>query len=245
MRQLTTIAALAGLIVRPGACRAVLLAAVTEMKAEMSYAPLYEKYSQYTMIPRPTYVNNLTLVDAYREVPGCVIECGVWRGGMIAGLAEVLGPDRDYAIFDSFEGLPPAQEIDGSRARNWQSRKSPANYYDNCCAPQAFVDQAMLAAGAKKVSIYAGWFQDTLKGYSPPCPIAVLRLDGDWYESTMTCLEGLFWHMAPGGLVIIDDYSAWDGCRRAVHDFLSRHKSPARILRWRNDVTYIQVPSQT
>ena len=243
MRLFTPIAALAGMIVKPRARRAAFSAALAAVRAELTYAPLYDKYAPFTMIPRATYINNLALVDSFRKVEGCVVECGVWRGGMIAGIAEVLGADRPYIVFDSFEGLPPAREIDGSGAQAWQSNKSAPGYYDNCSAPRTFVDQALKAAGAKNVSVNAGWFESTMKGYTPPSPIAVLRLDGDWYESTMTCLEGLFRHLAPDGVIIVDDYSAWDGCRRAVHDFLSRHESPARILRWRNDVTYIQVPS--
>jgi O-methyltransferase len=60
-------------------------------------------------------------------------------------------------------------------------------------------------------------------------PIAILRLDGDWYESTTVALENLFKYVADDGIVVIDDYYAWDGCSRAVHDFLSRHHSSARL----------------
>jgi O-methyltransferase len=74
-----------------------------------------------------------------------------------------------------------------------------------------------------------GWFESTLPAFVPPCPIAVLRLDGDWYESTMTALESLFKHLSRDGIVILDDYYAWEGCSRAVHDFLSRHQSNARL----------------
>jgi O-methyltransferase len=56
-----------------------------------------------------------------------------------------------------------------------------------------------------------------------------LRLDGDWYDSTLVVLESLFKHLAPDGIVIVDDYYAWDGCSRAVHDFLSRNSLTARI----------------
>ncbi|HUR81434.1 MAG TPA: TylF/MycF/NovP-related O-methyltransferase, partial [Thermoanaerobaculia bacterium] len=65
--------------------------------------------------------------------------------------------------------------------------------------------------------------------FVPPEPIAILRIDGDWYESTLTALEALWKYLAPNGIVIVDDYYAWDGCSRAVHDFLSRHQSTARI----------------
>ena len=87
----------------------------------------------------------------------------------------------------------------------------------------------MARAGAKNVALVEGWFENTL----PQCrfdePIALLRLDADWYESTMICLRNLFHRVAPGGLIIIDDYYAWDGCSRAVHDFLSSESAPERI----------------
>jgi O-methyltransferase len=189
----------------------------------------YGKYRQFTMAPRSYFMRNMMIVDARRHVKGCVIECGVWRGGMAAGMAEVLGPDREYFLFDSFEGLPPATEQDGEVARNWQKDTQGATYYDNCRAPIEFAERAMKLSGAANYKLVKGWFENTLPHFVPPSPIAVLRLDGDWYESTMTALESLFKHLASDGIVILDDYYAWDGCSRAVHDFLSRHQSTARL----------------
>jgi O-methyltransferase len=172
---------------------------------------------------------NLRIVDSYRHVQGCVVECGVWRGGMSAGMAEVLGPDRDYFLFDSFEGLPPATNLDGEDAKRWQQDVTSETYYDNCRAPIDFARRAMEMSGVPRYTLVKGWFENTLPSFVPPAPIAILRLDGDWYESTLVALESLFRHLAPGGVVIIDDYYAWDGCSRAVHDFLSRHQSTVRI----------------
>jgi O-methyltransferase len=84
-----------------------------------------------------------------------------------------------------------------------------------------------------------GWFKDTLATFVPPAPIAVLRLDGDWYESTWQCLEALYPHVAPGGLIIIDDYYAWDGCARAVHAYLAQHQLAERIRQSRAGVAYV------
>lgn len=68
------------------------------------------------MITADDYVENLRLARWVGQVRGSIIECGTWRGGMIAGIADVLGRDRRYYLFDSFEGLPPAKEIDGAAA---------------------------------------------------------------------------------------------------------------------------------
>jgi O-methyltransferase len=181
------------------------------------------------MAPRRVFWSNMLVVDERRHVRGCVVECGVWRGGMTAGMAEVLGPEREYFLFDSFEGLPPATERDGERARRWQRGTQSDVYYENCRAPAEFAERAMELAGVPRFKLMKGWFENTLPAFVPPCPIAVLRLDGDWYESTSIALECLFKHLAPGGIAILDDYLAWEGCSRAVHDFLSKNQSTARI----------------
>jgi O-methyltransferase len=189
----------------------------------------FQRFAEFTMIPRETYFANLALAERARPVPGCVIECGVWRGGMSAGLVSVLGPERAYFLFDSFEGLPAAAAIDGAAAIAWQKDTGGRTYYDNCSAAPEFAERAMRLAGATAFTLVRGWFNSTVPAFVPPAPIALLRLDGDWYESTMTCLDGLFDHVAPGGLIVLDDYYAWDGCSRAVHDFLSKRKATERI----------------
>ena len=67
---------------------------------------VYEKYAAFTMIPQSDYLLNLQLAETVSEIEGAVVECGVWRGGMIAGIAEVLGGSREYILCDSFQGLP-------------------------------------------------------------------------------------------------------------------------------------------
>ncbi|MCW2573700.1 MAG: hypothetical protein JWO88_3758 [Frankiales bacterium] len=190
---------------------------------------LHRKYRAFTMAPRYYFWRNLLIVNERRHVAGCVVECGVWRGGMSAAMAEVLGPERQYFLFDSFEGLPVPTAMDGSAAVAWQQDTQSPTYYGNCRAEIGFAEQAMRLSGAPNYRLIKGWFDQTLPNFSPPCPIAVLRLDGDWYESTLVALESLYKHLAPGGIVIIDDYYAWDGCSRAVHDFLSRHHLTARV----------------
>ena len=106
---------------------------------------------------------------------------------MIAGIAEILGADREYFLFDSFEGLPPATAMDGERAKAWQKDTQSPTYYDNCRAPIEFAERAMKLSSARKYKIVKGWFDDTLPKFVPPCPIAILRLDGDWYEFDPSC----------------------------------------------------------
>lgn len=200
---------------------------------------MYGKYREFTMAPRSYFLRNMVIADSRRHVKGCVVECGVWRGGMSAGMAEVLGPGREYFLFDSFEGLPPATEADGEYAKTWQQDTRGETYYDNCRAPIEFAERAMRLTGAPNYKLVKGWFENTLPEFVPPSPIAILRLDGDWYESTMVALESLFKHLSPDGIVILDDYYAWDGCSRAVHDFLSKHQLAARLTQ-RYDICVIE-----
>jgi len=198
-------------------------------RRSIQFGRIYSRFRDFTMIPREMYVNNLLLAERVKRVPGCVVECGVWRGGMSAGIASMLGPARRYFLYDSFDGLPPAKAIDGQKALEWQKNTQSPNYHDNCSAPPEFARRAMTLAGATSFELVQGWFHETLPGKQIDGPIALLRLDGDWYESTMICLEHLFDQVTPGGLVILDDYYAWDGCSRALHDFLSRRSAVERV----------------
>jgi hypothetical protein len=186
---------------------------------------------------RFTIEQALAAVD--RDLPGVIVECGVWRGG--AAAATLLGQLQQYGavrrpaiLLDSFEGLPPAQERDGPLALAYQANDGTLTYLDNC---RAGVDEvraglAALALPATSYELVPGWFEETVPALAQRLSgmgIAFLRLDGDWYDSTMVCLEHLVPLVAEEGVIIIDDYYAWDGCARAVHDYLSRHDLAYRI----------------
>ena len=192
------------------------------------------------MIPVESFVYNLELCDLYREIEGSVVECGVWRGGMSAGMAELLGDERIYYLFDSFEGLPEAHEIDGKDAIAWQSEKDSETYFDNCKSEMEVAEKAMALSGANKVKIIKGWFAETLSAVQINVPIAILRLDCDWYDSTLECITRFYPMLAEGGLILMDDYFMWDGFAKAIHDYLSANKLPVRIRQWKNsDLYYI------
>jgi O-methyltransferase len=179
------------------------------------------------MIWEPQYVDNLHLVKKLEAVEGCVVECGTWRGGMIAGIAEVLGSRRRYYLCDSFEGLPPATEIDGESAKAWQKNTTGDTYRNNCTASEDEARSAMSRSPAEDVRIVKGWFESTLPKL-PSEPIALLRLDGDWYDSTKCILDNLADRVVSGGLIIVDDYYVWEGCTLAVNEFAVRTKQRIR-----------------
>lgn len=191
------------------------------------------------MIPENYFIDNLALINRFSHIEGSVVECGVWRGGMIAAIAELLGNDRKYFLFDSFEGLPQVKEIDGESAKAWQLDTQSAWYHNNCTAEKEYAERAMQLSGVVNYKINQGWFNATLPAFNVSQSIAILRLDGDWYDSTMDCFRYLYPSVAPGGLVIIDDYYAWDGCSRAVHDYLSMHSLTARIHQYNDSLCFI------
>jgi O-methyltransferase len=205
---------------------------------------LFRKYQGSTMISRDDFIANLALVAAHIDDPrligGTVFECGTWRGGMSAALIELCGPDREYFFFDSFEGLPPAKELDGERAIAFQRDKNHPLYHDNNTASLAEFEGTIAHAGGPhhRIHIFKGYFDKTLPSFTPP-PIALLRLDADWYDSTMICLSKFWDAVLPGGLVLIDDYYAWEGCSRAIHDFLSQRKATQQIRQAASQLAYI------
>jgi len=212
---------------------------VDKLDHKALYYQLYKKYQDFTMIQGSVYCENLYVVDKFvRKIDGDVVECGVWRGGMSAGIAELLGPARSYYLFDSFEGLPPAKEIDGIGALEWQKNTNGATYFDNCTAEIGFATKAMDLTKSKYL-LKKGWFNDTLPEFKTETPIALLRLDGDWYDSTMDCLKYLYPQVQKEGVIILDDYYTWDGCSRATHDYLSSITSASRVYSSPKGVCYI------
>lgn len=219
-----------------------LKAAYREERREVQMRQIYDMFSHFTMVPPSEFIRNLKICQKIETLSGAVVECGVWRGGMIGGIAKLLGNERSYYLFDSFEGLPPAQDVDGKAAKDWQANTTSESYWNNCKAEISFAQQAMekaLNGETKKVHFIKGWFNETLKETHFNEPIALLRLDGDWYESTMTCLEVLFPCICENGIIIIDDYYAWDGCSKAVHDYLSKHQRTERLSQYENNTAYI------
>ena len=172
-------------------------------------------------------------------LPGVVLECGTWRGGcsvaMLLVQRELFGKVlKPVYMLDSFEGLPAGDHRDGPLAAEWQAGADQDKYFDNCKAAQEDLQNLLkqhqfLAAEYKLVR---GWFENTVPNVALELSeqgIAVLRLDGDWYASTDVSLRHLCPITSERGVVLIDDYYAWDGCARAVHDYLSRNDLPYRI----------------
>jgi O-methyltransferase len=157
---------------------------------------------------------------------------------MSAAMAETLH-SRTTVLFDSFEGLPPPEGIDGPTAFNYANDVTARFYFDNCRATEEEARETMARTGST-FRIFSGWFDKTVPKYAAEgATIAVLRLDCDWYASMLVCLEQLFPRVVPGGLVIVDDYGWYDGCTRAVHHYLARTGATEVIRSTRSGVAYL------
>jgi O-methyltransferase len=154
-----------------------------------------------------------------RDVPGDLIETGVWRGGSAIFMRAVLhaygDPSRVVWAADSFQGLPPPDDALYPADAGDVHWKSPHLSVSVDVVKANFARYGLLD---DRVRFLVGWFRDTL----PTCPaeqLSVLRLDGDMYESTIVALRSLYPKLSVGGYVIVDDYGAVPACRKAVEDF--------------------------
>jgi O-methyltransferase len=154
-------------------------------------------------------------------IPGDLIETGVWRGGACILMRGVLAAhgitDRKVYVADSFRGFPPVEEAQDVGDDPDESRAYLAVSLET--VRENFRRYGLLD---EQVVFLEGWFKATL----PQAPIeqlAILRLDGDMYGSTMDALTALYPKLAPGGFCIVDDYGAIEACKQAVTDYRAAH----------------------
>jgi O-methyltransferase len=195
-----------------------------------------------TMLPMPRLFDAydaIRVVDA-EGIPGDVVECGVWNGGCVGvmALAHEHGKPatgRTFHLFDSFEGLPQPTEKDVDVVNDFRAQNPDAEIKesgadnlvaigacagDNKPAVEKFL-VGTLGIDRDWLNFHVGWFQDTVPNSQAIGQIAVLRLDGDWYDSTKVCLEGFYDRVVENGFIIIDDYGCFAGCRDAVDEFMA------------------------
>ena len=184
---------------------------------------------------------NILLVSEYllsSKIEGDFVECGVWKGGSVALMAHSLrmrNEIRDIHLFDCFDDIcQPDLTVDGEKAVR---EAGGAEFSKGALIPLKGIYDSRGGAGnelkvkslivddigypSEHVIIHKGWFQDTLpEARNKIRQIALLRLDGDWYASTKVCLENLYDKVVVGGVIIIDDYECYEGCKKAVDEFL-------------------------
>lgn len=194
---------------------------------------LYSAVAPFTMTcpERVVALRDAVRYVVDREIRGAMVECGVWRGGSMMVMARTLqelGDTRDLYLYDTFEGMtaPTVEDVSwtgesADQILQKSSRRSGRNVW--CIAGIDDVRRNVFSTGypPERIHLVEGKVEDTLQN-QPPEEIALLRLDTDFYSSTLHELEILYPRLASGGVLIIDDYGHWQGARRAVDEFFDR-----------------------
>ena len=196
---------------------------------------------------RLTYLSIEALNDLFEAAaeadgagrPGVFLEAGCALGGSAIVLARAKERERPLLVHDVFGMIPPPTEADGedvqARYETIASGRSPGlgedTYYgyepDLISKVRQNFERFGLSPEDNAVSLVQGLFQDTIVGDEP---VALAHIDGDWYESVRTCLERIGPRLVPGGVMVIDDYFMWSGCRRAVDEFLAGYPDQYRTV---------------
>ncbi|MES2734297.1 MAG: TylF/MycF/NovP-related O-methyltransferase [Bacteroidota bacterium] len=202
---------------------------------EPEFLALYEKCRPFTMttLERMYSAYKAATYVAQHQIPGAIVECGVWKGGssmmMALALLQKGVQDRDVYLFDTFEGMPEPgekdQDLKGTSAYGtWQEGQTDqVNTW--CYSPLEEVQQNLISTGYPKEKIHfiKGKVEDTIPK-TIPSAIALLRLDTDWYDSTYHELVHLYPLLSQRGVLIIDDYGHWQGAREATDQYFVENK---------------------
>jgi hypothetical protein len=208
---------------------------------------ILEQAGPYTMTSKESI---LALRDSVNyivsnQVPGDIVECGVWRGGSMMACALTLlgaGERRTLWLYDTFEGMTPPGDADvflptGEHAGILLNADNKRTSYAWACCPLEEVKANLESTGYPKelIRYVKGPVEKTIPRFAPK-RIALLRLDTDWYQSSYHELVHLYPRLSPRGVLIIDDYGAWAGSQKATDQYFAEnglhpllHRVDARI----------------
>ncbi len=209
---------------------------------------IYELCEPYTMTNVESMYSLFCSVNYIlsNDIKGSFVECGVWRGGSSMLIAKMLHnrhiTDRKIYLYDTFEGMSEPTNIDldlrGIKASNLlkdnENNKEESVW---CLANLSDVQNniGLTSYPEGNITFIKGKVEDTIPNQIPQEKIALLRLDTDWYESTKHELNYLYPKLEENGVLIIDDYGHWEGCRKAVDEYFKEYS--INILLHRIDYT--------
>ena len=188
-----------------------------------------ESTSPFTMTS-PERIISLTRATEYiikNNIQGSIVECGVWKGGSIMAVLEVLKKfqtEKEIYLYDTFEGMTEPQDIDlsykGKSAKEIYDKSN--NQWCYSSIEEVKNNLSKIEYNNKKLHFVKGKVEDTIPDTLPE-NISILRLDTDWYESTKHEMKYLFPKLVKGGILIIDDYGHWSGCKKAIDEYLEEN----------------------
>ena len=192
-------------------------------------AEITDRVQPFTMTtgPRIAALDRAVEHCVRRRVPGAFVECGVWRGGSVMAMAlslQRLQAVRPIHLFDTFSGMP----VPNDEEADLDGRLASEQWFDGMFA--AGLDEVrrnVLSTGydPDRLTFAVGPVEETLPAAAPD-PIALLRLDTDWQESTYHELVHLYPRLSPGGVLIIDDYGHWTGAKAATDAYFAGLRRP-------------------
>jgi len=183
----------------------------------ISYPRLSKLYEKATYLER-------------KKINGSFVEGGVFNGGSAGIITSIAkhNKNRHIWLFDSWEGLPEPSEEDISYIGTL-GQKGMALGYEEKVKELLF---KKLKLNNNKIHLVKGWFNDTIPPHKKDIgKIALLHLDCDWYESVKFCLEELYDNVVKYGFIFIDDYGHWEGCKRAVDEFIEERNLRIELIK--------------
>ena len=198
------------------------------------FMALFEQVLPYTMTSKEALFALYTSVNYVldREIPGDILECGVWRGGSALLAALIMKArnvsDRQLYLYDTFEGMPTPTEFDVDKygRTGFEMMEQYGDDTGWCYASLEDVKAPFSVHNFDfEIHFVQGDVVETSKTTKPET-ISVLRLDTDWYESTAAELQQFYPRLSTGGVLIIDDYGAWAGSRKATDEYFSQVPAP-------------------
>jgi hypothetical protein len=202
---------------------------------------IYLKVKDFTMTSLERILANIRAVEYVEanQIPGDIVECGVWRGGSSMAMALALqNRSRTLWMYDTFAGMTAATDEDvnpnGMKAASLleeaRQHDVPERSTMIAFSPLNDIQQNMRTTGypADRVRFVQGPVEQTIP-HEIPERIALLRIDTDWYESTLHELIHLYPRLSSGGILIIDDYGHWQGARKAVDEYFAGKLFLSRI----------------
>ena len=204
---------------------------ISDIEADEKFLKIYSVIKCYTLagIERCYALYKSVKYVLDNNIPGDFVECGVWRGGscmlMVYTLMESGIKDRTIWLYDTFAGMTKPGEQDGAAEKEeWEMNKITDEKNKWCLGELEEVKQNLQSTGypVNNFRIIKGKVEDTIPSDMPQ-KIAILRLDTDWYQSTKHELEYLYPLLQKGGVLIVDDYGAWQGARKATDEYFSKN----------------------
>lgn len=202
---------------------------------------IVQRVAPYTLTGHDRRASLLQAVDhvVRHQIPGDIVECGVWRGGSMMAVALGLLARGDTArhlyLYDTYEGMTAPTEADRSHtgeAAEAQLQRTARGEGVWCEAGLEDVQANLWSTGypRERIHFVRGPVEQTIPA-TLPAAVALLRLDTDWYESTRHELQHLYPLLAAQGVLIIDDYGHWQGARRAVDEYFAASATPIYLHR--------------